>query len=58
MTQYLVFIKLKGNKTERLKGHIILKRLTANDPEQAVKTATEGKIFKEEGFEIVTIENV
>jgi len=58
MTQYLLVIELKGNKTKRLKGHIILKRLTANDPEQAVKRATEGKIFKEEGFEIVTIENV
>lgn len=58
MKQYLVFVKLKGNKTERLKGHIILKRTTANDAEQAVEIATKGRIFEEEGFEIVAIENV
>jgi len=52
-----VFVKLKGNKTERLKGHIILKRTTANDAEQAVEIATKGRIFEEEGFEIVAIEN-
>ena len=58
MKQYLVFIILKGNKTERLKDHIILKRITANDANEAVERATKGKIFEEEGFDIVAIENV
>ncbi len=58
MKQYLVFIVLKGNKTERLKDHIIPKRITANDAHDAVKKATKGKIFEEEGFDIVAIENV
>ncbi len=58
MKQYLVFIVLKGNKTERLKGHMIPKRITANDAHEAVERATKGKIFEEEGFEIVAIENV
>lgn len=58
MTQYLVFIALKGNKTKRLKGHIIPRRITANDTNEAVQTATKGKIFEEEGFEIVAIENM
>ena len=58
MRQYLVFIILKGHKTERLKDHIIPKRITANDANEAVERAVEGKIFEEEGFEIVAIENV
>jgi len=58
VTQYLVFIVLKGNKTKRLKGHIIPKRITANDATAAVQKATKGKVFEEEGFEILTIENI
>jgi hypothetical protein len=57
MKQYLVFVKLKGKKTERLKGHIITKRTAANDAEQAVEIATKGRIFEEEGFEIVSVED-
>ena len=53
----MVFVKLKGNKTERLKGHIILKRIAADNAEQAVEIATKGRIFEDEGFEIVSIEN-
>jgi len=49
---------LKGNKTKRLKGHIIPKRITANDATEAVQKATKGKVFEEEGFEILTIENI
>lgn len=58
MKQYLVFVELKGKKTGRLKGHIILKKTTANDAEQAVEIATKGRIFEEEGFEIVGIEDL
>jgi len=58
MRQYLVFIVLKGNKTKRLKGHIISKRITSDDANEAVERAVKGKIFEEEGFEIVAIENV
>ncbi len=58
MKQYLIVVKLKGKKTERLKGHIILKRTTANDAEQAVEIATKGRVFEEEGFEIVDIEDL
>jgi len=58
MRQYLVFILLKGNKTERLKGHIIPKRITASDANEAVERATKGKIFEEEDFEIIAIEEM
>jgi len=58
MRQYLVFIVLKGNKTKRLKGHIISKRITSDYANEAVERAVKGKIFEEEGFEIVAIENV
>ena len=58
LKQYLVFVILGGHRTERLKGHIIPKRITANDANEAVEKAVEGKIFEEEGFEIVAIENV
>lgn len=58
MRQYLVVVKIKGKKTERLKGHIILKRTAANNAEQAVEIATKGTIFDEEGFEIVGVEDL
>ncbi len=57
MKQYLVFVELKGEQTRRLKGHIILKRTTADDAEQAVEIATKGRIFQEEGFEIIGVED-
>jgi len=56
MRQWLVFTILKGNKTERLKGHIIPKRITASGANVAMERATKDKIFVEEDFEIVSIE--
>ncbi len=58
MRQYLVFVILTGNKTKRLKGHIIPKRISARDANEAVYKATQGKVFEEEGFEIIAIENM
>ncbi len=58
MRQYLVFIVLKGNRTKRLKGHVIPKRIAASDAGEAVERAVKGKVFEEEGFEIVAVENV
>jgi len=56
--QYLVFVRLKGAKTEKLKGHIVPKRVTANNADEAVRTATNSRIFEEEGFEIVAVEDL
>lgn len=54
----MVFIVLKGNRTKRLKGHIIPKRIAASDAGEAVERAVNGKVFEEEGFEIVAVESV
>jgi hypothetical protein len=56
LAEFLVIIELKGNNTETLKGHIISKRITADTAEEAVGKATQGKIFEEEGFEIITVQ--
>lgn len=56
MTEFLVIIELKGNNTETLKGHVISKRITADTADEAVDKATQGKIFEEEGFEIIAIQ--
>jgi hypothetical protein len=57
VNQFLVVIELKGKNTERLKGHIISKRITANSAEEAVSEATNGnRLFEEEGFEIISVQ--
>ena len=56
MAEFLVIIELKGNNTETLKGHVISKRITADTSKEAVAKATQGKIFEEEGFEILAVQ--
>jgi len=56
MTVFLVFIELRGDRTATLKGHIIPKRIIANSTQEAIDIATKGKIFEEEGFEIISVQ--
>jgi hypothetical protein len=58
LTEFLIVIELKGNRTETLKGHIIPKRITADNAQEAVAKATTGKIFEEEGFEMIAIQTL
>jgi hypothetical protein len=51
-----VTIELKGKNTEALKGHIIPKRITADTAQEAINKATTGRIFEEEGFEIIDVQ--
>jgi hypothetical protein len=56
LKEFLVVVGLKGKRTETLKGHILQKRITANDADEAIDQAIKGKIFEEEGFEIIAIQ--
>jgi hypothetical protein len=56
MTVFLVIVQLKGQSTETLKGHIVPKRISANNAKEAVDLATKGKIYEEEGFEIISVQ--
>lgn len=58
MKEYLVILELKGNRTETLKKHILQKRITANDSDEAISKATEGKIFEEEGYEVILVSSL
>jgi len=46
MRQYLVFIVLNGNKTKRLKGHIIPERIAADDAGEALERAVKARYLK------------
>jgi hypothetical protein len=58
LTEFLIVMELKGNRTETLKGHIISKRITADNAQEAMTKATTGKIFEEEGFEMIAIQTL
>jgi len=56
LAEFLIVLELKGKRTETLKGHIIPKRITANNAQEAVEKAANGKIFEEEGFEVIAVQ--
>lgn len=55
MKEYLVVLELKGDKTNTLKNHIIQKRVTAGNPDEAMEKAARGKILEEEGYEVILV---
>jgi hypothetical protein len=55
MKEYLVVLEMKGNKTNTLKKHIIQKRVAADNPDEAVEKAAKGKLFEEEGYEVIFV---
>ena len=55
-TDFLIAIELRGNRTETPKGHIIPKRITADNAQGTVDKATTGKISEEEGLETIAFQ--
>ena len=45
LKEFLIVIKLKGNGTETLKGHIIPKRITGDNAQEAMAKVTRSKVF-------------
>jgi hypothetical protein len=46
LTEFLIVIELKGNRTEALKGHIIPRRITADNAQEAMAKPQRAKYLK------------
>jgi len=50
---YLIVLQLCGNTNPTLKGKKIIKTIQAEDMDEAMDNATRGKVFANEGYQIV-----